>query len=248
MPEAIGEWTNMTNGVDLLKNFYQDPTRWTFGFENLVQLTRLKTFYATKKYFNVSSENAESITLDDGDEPPRKNVFIERSLLSSYNVFIRNSYQENRMDKVEYDILTQYNTVFTNQINKFFTQLNNHETNTSNIPLTENRIDFINSPLPSSPQHIRPINDQIENEELDGKLPFVIIYLRTSPEVCFQRVQSRNRESESGISLDYLKKIHLKYEDWINLLLKKNASRVKIVNGDLDKPGVFKQLEHIFCK
>ncbi len=46
-----------------------------------------------------------------------------------------------------------------------------------------------------------------------GWLPDVIIYLRCDPEICHNRINQRNRESENGISIDYLKSIHSKYEE-----------------------------------
>ena len=45
-----------------------------------------------------------------------------------------------------------------------------------------------------------------------GWVPDVYIYLRTSPEVCKDRMDSRNRVCENGVTLDYLREIHTKYE------------------------------------
>lgn len=41
------------------------------------------------------------------------------------------------------------------------------------------------------------------------------IYLKTDPEVCYKRLQKRNRYEEAGVSLDYLTMIHEKHEDWL---------------------------------
>ena len=38
------------------------------------------------------------------------------------------------------------------------------------------------------------------------------IYLRTSPQICQQRIQHRNRKGEEGIPFDYLKNLHNKHE------------------------------------
>src|SRR3990167_696791 len=46
------------------------------------------------------------------------------------------------------------------------------------------------------------------------QLPAGFIYLRTPAEVCFQRIQERGRFEEKPISLDYLKRIETKYENW----------------------------------
>lgn len=46
-------------------------------------------------------------------------------------------------------------------------------------------------------------------------LPEGFIYLRSNPEICFERMKIRNRKEESGVSLDYLKLLHKKHEDWL---------------------------------
>lgn len=40
------------------------------------------------------------------------------------------------------------------------------------------------------------------------------IYLRLDPEICLQRVNKRNRDEESGLSLDYLRLLHNQHEKW----------------------------------
>lgn len=41
------------------------------------------------------------------------------------------------------------------------------------------------------------------------------IYLRTTPEVCLQRMHKRGRKEEAGVGLDYLNKIHDLHEKWL---------------------------------
>jgi deoxyadenosine/deoxycytidine kinase len=43
----------------------------------------------------------------------------------------------------------------------------------------------------------------------------LIVYLRTTPEVCFQRLRERQRGEETGVSLDYLESLHDRYEEWL---------------------------------
>lgn len=45
--------------------------------------------------------------------------------------------------------------------------------------------------------------------------PVGFIYLRTTPEVCYERLKKRNRSEERNVSLDYLKTIHEKHERWL---------------------------------
>lgn len=43
--------------------------------------------------------------------------------------------------------------------------------------------------------------------------PDLIIYLKTEPKICLDRIKTRSRLSESNITLDYLEKIHDRHED-----------------------------------
>jgi len=43
----------------------------------------------------------------------------------------------------------------------------------------------------------------------------LIVYLRTTPDVAFDRMRSRGRKEESGAPLDYIKALHKSYEDWL---------------------------------
>lgn len=45
--------------------------------------------------------------------------------------------------------------------------------------------------------------------------PDGFIYLRTDPEICYERLLKRSRAEENTISLDYLKRLHEKHEDWL---------------------------------
>lgn len=43
----------------------------------------------------------------------------------------------------------------------------------------------------------------------------MIIYLRTSPEICFERLKKRNRIEENSITLEFLKEIHKLHDEWL---------------------------------
>jgi deoxyadenosine/deoxycytidine kinase len=43
-----------------------------------------------------------------------------------------------------------------------------------------------------------------------------IIYIKTSPEKCLERINVRHREEETDIKLDYLIKCHNYHENWIS--------------------------------
>lgn len=43
-----------------------------------------------------------------------------------------------------------------------------------------------------------------------------VVYIRTEPEVCKERIARRGREGEEGIDMDYLNDLHKYHEDWLN--------------------------------
>ncbi len=43
----------------------------------------------------------------------------------------------------------------------------------------------------------------------------LIVYIRTPPEKCFERIQKRGRSEEKGITLRFLEDIHELYENWL---------------------------------
>lgn len=65
------------------------------------------------------------------------------------------------------------------------------------------------------------------------------IYIRTDPEVCYERVKKRSRSAEGVIPLEYLTDLHNKHEEW---LLSLPENEVLILDGNRD----FESDEDIF--
>jgi deoxyadenosine/deoxycytidine kinase len=81
-----------------------------------------------------------------------------------------------------------------------------------------------------------------------GKLtkPDLILYLRTSPEKCLERIKKRGRVEERPITLKYLKQLHDAHELWLGKNLKGNPARrwpcpVVILDGNIEEDS-FPQL------
>ena len=67
--------------------------------------------------------------------------------------------------------------------------------------------------------------------------PNGLVYLRTSPEVCYKRMEKRSRQEESAVPLDYLRQIHQRHETWLPSTTKKDkVCQLPFVtlNGDLE--------------
>ncbi|KAI5712129.1 hypothetical protein M8J75_006105 [Diaphorina citri] len=85
---------------------------------------------------------------------------------------------------------------------------------------------------------------QFINSQLDvsGDL---IIYLKTSPEVVYERVKNRSRAEETNIPLSYLTTLHELHENW--LLNKTHAScKEKVIVIDANKSQA--EMHHEFLK
>lgn len=61
--------------------------------------------------------------------------------------------------------------------------------------------------------------------------PIKYIYLRVSPEICFDHIQVRDRDSENNIPLQYIEEIHTYHENAIQKL-RENGEDVCVINGD----------------
>jgi deoxyadenosine/deoxycytidine kinase len=75
------------------------------------------------------------------------------------------------------------------------------------------------------------------------KPPRGFIYVRTHPEIAYERIQKRNRVSEAGISLEYLKQVHDMHEEFLirkeNILQELQQVPVLVLDGDRDFEGNF---------
>ena len=69
----------------------------------------------------------------------------------------------------------------------------------------------------------------------------IMVYIKVSPEKCFERIKRRNREVESnkkggGISLEYLKELYNQHEELIDSFIKEdNKNSVIMIDNENDK-------------
>nr|QPI16817.1 MAG: thymidylate kinase [Virus NIOZ-UU159] len=61
--------------------------------------------------------------------------------------------------------------------------------------------------------------------------PNAYIYLRSDPEMCYNRIKKRGRESEKNIKLEYIKRIHQLHEEkYINAI--KNNKNIIVIEAE----------------
>ena len=153
--EPIHEWMDVyrDNDGSILEHFYRNPNRWAFTFQVMALYTRAK---AVKEAIEECERDNVNV------------LIIERSLLTTYQVFCK-------------------------------------------VLIKEGCINTIESRL------VRDIHESL----LQGMLNvnYHSIYIKTDPEICLNRVQSRARDGENSISMDYLIKLHRRHETWLNMLI-----------------------------
>lgn len=92
-----------------------------------------------------------------------------------------------------------------------------------------------------------------ESPEVDMSVDLVI-YLRSNPEVAYERLKARARSEETVVSLDYLKQLHELHEQWLvqnKDATKYGGARVLVINTDEDLtqvPDVYSQHQDTIFK
>lgn len=64
----------------------------------------------------------------------------------------------------------------------------------------------------------------------------LIVYLRTTPEIAYNRILKRNRSEEKTVPFEYIKTLHEIHEDWLyHKVLHTCPAPVICLNADLDR-------------
>lgn len=163
LPEPVDIWESIKcdDGKNMIQKFYENQERYSFAFQMMAYISRLKIFKdAIKEYSNAI-------------------VITERCLLTDYNIFAKMLYESGKMLKEEYEIYKKW-------------------------------FDYFN---------------EIEINQ--------IIYIKTDPEVSYERCVKRNRTGENTISLEYLTECNKMHEEWIQLENDKKTP-VYTMNGNVN--------------
>ena len=73
-----------------------------------------------------------------------------------------------------------------------------------------------------------------------GWKPDILIYIQSNPENCLTRIKTRGRESEQNITLEYLQKVHKKYE-----LLASNTPHLYVIDAEKNPEKVLSEVKKI---
>lgn len=172
LKEPVDEWEKIKdeNGETILKKFYADQEKYSFPFQMMAYVSRLKVLRDTLKTIKTDTEDKNII------------IITERSLYTDKMVFAKMLYDSKKIEHVNYQIYLNWFDTFSDEF---------------------------------------PVNK--------------VVYVKTSPNKCYQRIVKRSRTGEENIPLEYLTSCS-NYHD--NMLDKENQECVcldqLILDGNVD--------------
>jgi len=172
LKEPVDEWEKIKdeNGETILRKFYADQEKYSFPFQMMAYVSRLKVLRDTLKTIKTDTEDKNII------------IITERSLYTDKMVFAKMLYDSKKIEHVNYQIYLNWFDTFSDEF---------------------------------------PVNK--------------VVYVKTSPDKCYQRIVKRSRTGEENIPLEYLTSCS-NYHD--NMLDKENQDCVclnqLILDGNVD--------------
>jgi len=164
LKEPVDEWSKIKdeNGITILEKFYADQDKYSFSFQMMAYISRLKLLKDTINQIKIKQDKVM--------KDQKYIIITERSLFTDKMVFAKMLYDTGKIENVNYQI-------YLNWFNTF-------------------AVDF-------------PVHK--------------IIYVKTDPNICHERITTRHRNGEEHIPIDYLKSCG-KYHD--NMLDKSSSQCV----------------------
>ena len=141
LKEPVDEWAKIKdkNGTTILEKFYADQEKYSFPFQMMAYVSRIKELRNTVKEQKKNSSNPFVI-------------ITERSLYTDKMVFAKMLYDTGKIEHVNYQIYLNWFDTFSDEF---------------------------------------PVHK--------------VVYVKTAPEKCHERIVKRSREGEDNIPLSYLK-------------------------------------------
>lgn len=96
-----------------------------------------------------------------------------------------------------------------------------------------------------SESELEELKTKFENLVNSGNLgDEIVLYIKTTPEVAFNRIKNRGRYEELAVDFDYIKKVHYFYEEFV----RNTKLKVITINGDKALNEVLEEVRMIIEK
>ena len=179
--------------------------------ENFAKFCNMQTYHYNICFLQEPVNIWESIKNNDGKNIIEK--FYENN--ERYSFAFQMMAYISRLSKLKEALLQNYDIIFTER--SIYTDKN------------------VFAKMLYDTQKMENVEYQIYNKWFDEFSEIIkdikTIYIRTSPEICDNRVKKRNRLGEN-IPLNYLKECHRYHEIWLNNLEKLESGNILIINGN----------------
>jgi deoxyadenosine/deoxycytidine kinase len=177
LKEPVDEWEKIKDkdGITILEKFYADQEKYSFPFQMMAYVSRIKVLRDTlrekiEKNRIANKENQHFI------------IITERSLHTDKMVFAKMLYDTGKIEYINYQIY-----------------LNWFDTFSSEFPVHK------------------------------------VVYVKTSPKKCYERISKRSREGEENIPLNYLERCSFYHDNMLDKKLITCVCETQLVlNGNID--------------
>ena len=173
LKEPVDDWAKIKdeNGITMLEKFYADQEKYSFPFQMMAYISRLKVLRDALKYIkslNTSDKNFVLIT--------------ERSLYTDKMVFAKMLYDACKIEYINYQIYLNWFDTFSEEF---------------------------------------PVHK--------------VVYVKTNPENCHNRILKRLRDGESNIPLEYLTNCSLYHDNMLDTFTNENICNDQLIlDGNID--------------
>jgi deoxyadenosine/deoxycytidine kinase len=165
LKEPVDEWAKIKdkNGTTILEKFYADQEKYSFPFQMMAYVSRIKELRNTVKEQKKNSSNPFVI-------------ITERSLYTDKMVFAKMLYDTGKIEHVNYQIYLNWFDTFSDEF---------------------------------------PVHK--------------VVYVKTAPEKCHERIVKRSREGEDNIPLSYLKSCSFYHNNMLDKNLRDCVCETQLV-------------------
>ena len=165
LKEPVDEWAKIKdkNGTTILEKFYADQEKYSFPFQMMAYVSRIKELRTTVKEQKKNSSNPFVI-------------ITERSLYTDKMVFAKMLYDTGKIEHVNYQIYLNWFDTFSDEF---------------------------------------PVHK--------------VVYVKTAPEKCHERIVKRSREGEDNIPLSYLKSCSFYHNNMLDKNLRDCVCETQLV-------------------
>lgn len=175
--EPVDEWEKVKDeyGVTMLEKFYENQEKYSFPFQMMAYVSRIKEFRNTVN-------EIKNILLTNSGKNNHFIIITERSLYTDKLVFAKMLYDNKKIEPINYQVYLNWFDTFSSEfkVNK-------------------------------------------------------IIYIKTLPKICNERIKKRSRDGEACISLDYLESCDTYHEDMLDIIHKESICKKKLIlDGNVD--------------